>query len=656
MTANMSRRNLLKAGGGVALAGVLLPGCSALSTDPEKKTSTGTSGAAAGSAKESPMLAEQVKAGKLPSLEKRLPAKPMVIKPLSEAGVYGGTMQRGQTDPGRNDMDYPGWAGLAEWSPTTPPEPQPALAESWDVEQGGKVFVFHLRQGVKWSDGKDFTTDDLMFVYQYFWDNGALDGFPGWLMPGEAKAKWTAPDKYTLRMEFAAPNGLLLKNLCFIGSAGALLQPAHYMKQFHPKFADAAKLKALMKQEKQSTWETLYTAMRDKWKNPALPVLGAWRLTKPMLGGNSASGERNPYYWKTDPDGRQLPYIDKLAFTSLDAETLGLRAANGEIDLAGSELGFQVAPVLIKNAESKPFTMLRWKPDGMFNVVYLNLSHPDQVLRTLFQNIDFRAGASHAINRQEINDALLAGQGRIAHPCAQPGDPYYVEGMGQRFIEFDEAKANQLLDKAGLTRKGSDGFRLRPDGKPLNITCITFNVGVGVPMVDVLEFVKRHWAKVGLRITIKSISDKLWADQIPQGRYDAVGYPPAGYLWDIDPLWYVPTANVTYWAPNYGAWYVDKKDKYAMEPAGEIRQTQVLFDKLRQEVDDAKRITIGQEILKLHDKNVWMIGTVQPPFSPVVVADDLGNMRTDGIASWRTHYDGAANLSQLYFKNPDQHS
>ena len=279
MTANMSRRNLLKAGGGVVAAS-LLPGCSALSTEPEKKG--GASAAAATDAKEAPMLAERVKAGKLPALEKRLPAKPLVLKPLSEAGVYGGTMQRGQADPGRNDLDYAAWAGLVEWSPTTPPKPQPGLAESWEIENDGKVYVFHLRQGVKWSDGQEFSTDDLMFVYQYFWDNGSLDGFPSWLAPGGQKAKWTAPDKYTLRMEFAAPNGLLLQNLCFIGAAQAVLQPKHYLSKFHPKFTDAAKLKALLKQHRQDTWENLYQAMRDKWKNPERPVLGAWKLTKAM--------------------------------------------------------------------------------------------------------------------------------------------------------------------------------------------------------------------------------------------------------------------------------------------------------------------------------------------------------------------------------------
>ena len=148
--------------------------------------------------------------------------------------------------------------------------------------------------------------------------------------------------------------------------------------------------------------------------------------------------------------------------TSLDTETLALRAANGEIDLAGSELGFQAAPVLIKNAEAKQYNVLRWQPDGMFNVVYLNLSHPDPVMRELFQNIDFRAGALPRDQPAGDQRGAARRPGRHRPPVRAAGDPYYVKGMGQRFIEYDAAMANELLDKAGLTARAADGFRLAP--------------------------------------------------------------------------------------------------------------------------------------------------------------------------------------------------
>lgn len=661
---NLSRRDLMRAGGfaagGAALSAI--SGCGFFSTEPKKDT-----GPVAGEdAKESLMLTEQVKAGKLPPLKQRLPENPLVVQPQSEVGRFGGTAQRGQIDPNADGMQYIGFASLVEWSPTTPPRPSPALAESWDVEDEGRTYVFHLRKGVKWSDGEPFTTDDLMYVYEHVFLNETLSPvFPVWLSTNGTPGRFVQVDEHTLRIEFADPHGLLLEYMCFCGTwnNGGLqytLQPKHYMSQFHEDIAGKDEVKAMVKEAKNDSWADFYLEKRDHWKNPELPVLSPWKIERPSgTSGNTAEAVRNPYYWKVDPDGRQLPYIDRAMFTFLDGETLGLRAAAGDIDMAAWDLSFQSSPLLIENQKDNGYRFLRWKPDGLFHAVYLNMSHPDPVLRELFNDINFRAGFSHAINRSEIRDALFAGQGRIAHPCAQPEDPYFIDGMGQRFIEFDVDKANDYLDKAGLTKRDSEGMRLRPDGKPMKLLAQTFDIGVGVPMIDVLEFVSRFLGQVGIDMEPKQISSTLWYDgngDVATGEFDILGYVPAGYLWDIDSLWYVPTNGLTYWAPKYGIWYGDKGSEFAMEPKGEIRQTQLLYDQLQAEADRDARIRVGQEILKLHDENVWIIGTVQSPFAPVVVSEDLGNVREDAVASYRTGYEMAMDPAQLYFRNPEEHT
>ncbi|MGH3490360.1 MAG: ABC transporter substrate-binding protein [Actinopolymorphaceae bacterium] len=658
-TSSYSRRELLalcRSLGGAAAGAYALTGCSFLSTDPDK--AAGPAAAARG-AKEAPMLAELVKTGKLPELSARLPKDPLVVKPLNEAGVYGGTMQRGQIDLNGDGLQYMGWAGLVEWSPTTPPEPSPGVAASWEVQDDGRTYVFHLREGVRWSDGEPFTTDDVMYVYENVYLNEELNPvFPGWLSTAGKPGKFVQEDKQTFRIEFAAPHGLLLKYLCFVGLAGGvnpLLQPKHYMSAFHPDIAGKDKVDALLEEAGVDAWVDHYHARHDHWKNADLPVLGAWRITKEPKG-NNATAERNPFYWKVDPAGRQLPYIDGASYTFLDQEAFGLRAANGQVDLAAWDLSYQSAPLLIRNAEEKGYRFLRWKPDGLFHALNLNQSHPDPVLRELFQDINFRAGVSQAINREEMRDALFAGQGRLQHPCAQPEDPYYLDGMGMRFTAFDEARANDLLDQAGLAARDDDGMRLRPDGKPMKLVAQTFTIGVGVPSIQILEFVKRYWAKVGIDMAIKNVSAELWYASIWHGDFDLNCYVPAGYLWDIDSLWYIPTSGLTYWAPKYGNWYGDPEGKWSMKPEGDIRQLQVLYDELVQQADDAKRLALGQEILKLHDKNVWIIGTVQSAFAPVVVSGDMGNVRDDAVASYRTLYEAAMDLSQLYFKHPDQHT
>ncbi|WP_460666476.1 ABC transporter substrate-binding protein [Kribbella swartbergensis] len=640
------------------MGGAVLSACSFLETDPAKKgRGTPPAGANLKGAKESPMLAERVKAGKLPPLEQRIPKNPMVVKPLTEPGVYGGTLQRAQVDRNFSSNQYMTWAGLVEWTATVPAEVGPGLAHKWEVLDDGRTYVFHLREGLKWSDGHPFTTDDLMYTYNDIYLNKEINPvFPTWLTSGGKPVKFVQVDELTIRFEFETPHSLLLKFLCFMGTANSLLHPSHYMRKVHPNHAEKAALQAEMKKAKVTTWQDLYDQRRNIWTNADYPVLGPWMMERPVAGGTAATIVRNPYYWKVDEQGRQLPYIDRAVFTILPAEPLGLRAANGQIDLATWDIPSAVIPQLMQNEESKPYKVLRWTPDGLFSSVNLNQSHPDPVLRALFGKIDFRAGLSHAINRDEINQALLAGQGRIQHPCAQPEDPYFEEGMGQRFIEFDVAKANEYLDKAGLTARDGKGMRLRPDGKPMKLIATTFQIGVGVENVDMLEYVKRHWAEVGIDMAIKNISPTLWYSSVPQGKNDILAYPPAGYLWDIDSLWYVPTNGLTYWAPRYGNWYGDPNGQFSAKPEGDIRQLQVLYDQLLQAPNEEKRLELGRQILRLHDKNVWIIGTVQPPFWPVVVSEDLANVPERGLASFRTHYEASMNLSQIFFRHPDQHA
>jgi peptide/nickel transport system substrate-binding protein len=648
---DLSRRGLLRIAGMTAASAALASGCSLLSTAPTKKK--GPTAGAAG-AKEAPALAAQVEAGKLPPLPQRLPAKPMVVEPLSEKGQYGGILRYGTIDRGWAANTYLTWTSLVEWTPTTPPEPGPALAESWEIENDGRVFVFHLREGLKWSDGKPFTTDDLMFAYNDVFLNEELNPvFPAFLSSAGKPAKFVQVDKQTLRMEFEVPNGLLLRMLCFQGMSHDLLHPAHYMKQFHKKYASPADLKAAMKKYSAATWMDLYAGRHDIWLNAAFPVLAPWKISQPLTSaGTTARVERNPYYWKVDPDGRQLPYIDGAVFTVLTEETLGLRAASGDLDLDLGGVNVKSRPLLLQREESEPYKVLRYTPDGYFYAVNLNQSHPDPVLRKLFSDVQFRAGLSHSINRQEMNDALLAGQGTMKHPCAQPEDPYFIEGMGERYTAFDLAKANEYLDDAGLTRRGSNGFRLRPDGKPMKLVATTF----GEEQIAVLEYVKRYFAKAGIDLALRVISRTLWYEQIPQGDFDICGYPTAGYLWDIDALWYVPTNGYTYWCPKFGQWYSDPNGKFSEKPTGEIRQLQVLFDDLQREVDDQARLELGQDILELHDKNVWIIGTIRPPFIPVTVNEDLRNIPPEGVVTFRGNGEAVMNMPQVFYANPDKHA
>ena len=421
-----------------------------------------------------------------------------------------------------------------------------------------------------------------MFVYENVLKNNELNPvFPAWLTVADKEAIFAAPDEITLTVTFAAPHSLFLKYLCFAPFGGSVLQPKHYLSQFHKELAKKSELDAAMKKASSTTWMDLYWAKANRHLNPERPVLGPWRLVKTVNATNTTGLiDRNPYYWKVDDAGRQLPYIDSASFQVLSLDAIGLRAANGELDLALWDLPPTVLPVLIKNQEAKPFRVLRWQPDANTSIAP-NQSHKDPVIAELFQKVDFRAGISHAINRTELNDALLAGQATPVHPCGQMGDAYFEESFGQRFIEYDPDEANRRLDAAGLTERDDKGMRLRPDGKPMRFTMLTFAVGIGLDQQTVLEYAKRNLTDVGIDTVLKSVTQDLWYTEVTRGNFDMICYSFAGYQWDIDPLWYVPNTEYCYWAPRFGRWSYDPKNKDSAEPPEVIKNLLTLYEQLK---------------------------------------------------------------------------
>ncbi|HVX45100.1 MAG TPA: ABC transporter substrate-binding protein [Mycobacteriales bacterium] len=655
MVANLSRRNVLRAGAGITMLSAA--GCGDfLSMDPEVDKDNGAARPGY-KGKEAPILAERVKRGQLPPLAERLPESPMVVKPLHSPGVFGGTLEMAQTDSAAGyDLGDMGRSGIAELDMQTQ-EPGPGLAESWDISEGGKVYTFHLRKGLRWSDGHPFTADDIFFVHEKIFLNTTLyPSYPAWLVRGGKPPEVTKVDDHTVRFRFAQVHGLLLKRLAFPNDALILICPKHYMSQFLPDFTPMATLKKQAKAHGLDAWNDYFVNRNDIWQNPDRPVLGAFRIVQPGgTSGTSARAERNPYYWKVDEQGRQLPYLDHVHWTFLNSESIALRAAGGELDFGGTSiLGFQEVPLLIKNQKRSGYQVGKWVLDGGFAAIYVNQTPKDPVLRTLFQKLDFRAGLSHAINRVEMNEALLAGQGTMLHPCGQPEDEYFVPGMGKRFTEFDVAEANRRLDAAGLTKRGGNGMRLRPDGKRMLLELLTFPINLGIPGVDAYEYVQRYWAKVGVEMTIKNVTSDLWYKRTPVGDYQLGGYPPAGYKWDIDSLWYVPTSSLSYFAPLYGHWY-ETQGAEGDKPSGIFRKLQEDFDALQNTVDRKKQLELGRGILRAHDQNVWIIGTLRPPFTPMIIDNDLMNVRTDAIASYRTGYEEATRAEQVSFRTPRAH-
>jgi peptide/nickel transport system substrate-binding protein len=598
---------------------------------------------------EAPILAEKAASGDLPPLGERLPLNPSVVTPLEQIGRYGGIFRRAQESPeGQVDFNHITRASLVEFSLGLDFETIPGIAERWEVNDDATVYTFFLRQGLKWSDGTPYSADDILFYAESILGNLELTpASPTFVSVSGQRAQVEKIDDHAVSFTFAQPNGLFPRYLAFQGDA--LNTPKHYLSQFHPDYVDQATIDKMASDEGFEGWVDFFLAKNTAWSNPDRPGLGAWHLTQAIKGSTTrATLERNPYYWKIDIEGNQLPYADEVVFDILDKTAITLRAANGEIDLQYKYLGFQDMPVLTEGQEAGDYTVLQWGLDAPWIAMYMNQSHKDPVMRELMQSLDFRAGLSLAINREEMNEILFLGLGGTQHPCAIPEDPYYVEGYGYQYTEYDVEAANAHLDAAGLTERDGNGVRLRPDGEPLELTILTFVYETGVNASDAYELVKQYWAEVGITVNIDVLDPTLWRERMYASEMDIAGYTVAGLLWDIDPLWYIPTSESNYWAPLFGSWYATE-GAGGEEPPENIRQLQDLYDQLVVEPDEEARIELGRQILKVHDESVFMIGTVTAPFQPTVKKNNLVNVLEVGVHSNRARHENVTWYEQVSF-------
>lgn len=599
--------------------------------------------------KEAPLLAAKVAAGGLPPVAERLPAKPFVVTPLEQVGTYGGTLRGALT----GTADFWGYktvvrTSLVEWAPGEA-KVVPALAESIDVSPDGRTYTFHLREGLRWSDGQPFTADDVEFYYTAIATNKSLTpNFPQWLTTGGKPVVIKKVDDRTVTFTFEAPSAVLLETMSFTPGFD-LITPKHYLSQFHPDYVPEAELTAKTKAAGFDNWFQLFQARNDTYLNPERPVMAAWQV-KQAFPESRMIAERNPYYWKVDTEGNQLPYIDRLANDLLaDSKVITLRAASGGIDMQYRHITYVDLPVLIDGSEKNNYRIARWAVDGGWVAMFTNQSHKDPVMRDLIQNVDFRAALSHAVDRAEVNALLYNGLGKTGNPVSSAGDPFFVEGTGQRFAEFNPDLANQLLDKIGLDKRDAENYRLRPDGKRLEIEILSFPDPTGISVADAYELVTQAWERVGVRATLRILERALWFERMMAGDFDVSGTDIATFLWVLQPDWYVPTLSRTFWAPLYGLWY-ESRGKSGEEPPPVIRSLQEIYDKIVVTVDPAERAALGQQITKLHDENVWVIGVVQLPFQPVIVSSELINVENEGISSFRLQHLGQTAPEQVSFK------
>src|SRR5215469_13817878 len=592
-------------------------------------------GGARAELKEQPFFEQEVADGRLPKIDERVPTSPGVVE-FETAGSPGGELRMLMAGPKDTRMMVVyGYARLVGYTPAL--KLVPDILASLEV-QDGRVFTLHLRKGHKWSDGHPFTSEDFRYWFEDVAQDSKLSpsGLPVSMIVQGEPPRFDVLDETTVRYAWSRPNPLFMPNL-----AGAdplyIYCPSHYLKQFHEKYADKAALKTLVTESNQRNWAALHARMDAMYRNdnPDLPSLEPWILkTKPPA--DRFIFERNPYYYRIDEAGRQLPYIDRVIMSIADSKIIPAKTGAGESDLQARYLRFDNYTFLKQGEERNNYKVWLWRTGpGSQLALYPNLNVKDDVWRTLVRDLRFRRALSLAVNRHEINQAIYFGLAIEGQNTVLPQSPLYEPGYRAAWANFDVAEANRLLDLIGLTMRDGDNTRLLSDGRPMEI--IVENSGESTEQTDVLELIRDSWRRIGIRLFVKPLQLTLFRRRVFSGEtlmsidkgIENGLATPAMSPWEL-----APTSQQQLEWPKWGQYYETKGKTGEAPDLPSALRLKELFENWLGVATEPEQSHIWHAMLQIWADEVYSIGTVAGVLQPVVVSDKLRNVPQEGIYNW----------------------
>lgn len=601
---------------------------------------------------EAPMLAERIAAGELPPVDDRLPNEPFVVGPGVlileqdlpdwQPGKYGGTIRAAHA--------------VADWAPdifvmiNEPLLSAPSLTvqdirgnilKDFEVNDDNTEFTFHMREGLKWSDGEPVTSEDIRFTYEDVLLNEKITpAFPSRFRTGGAPdgdpMQLEIMDDYTFKASFSEPYGGFLRQIVIEKWVGytELLKPAHYLKQFHADYTSMDELRPhLDEQNLEDEWWQLFT-QKDclNWNLPrprciGFPALSPWIIVESQQPG-VLSFERNPYYYKVDTEGKQLPYIDKIVSVQAeDVEAVNLKVLTGDVDFLRESTGLVKIPLYKENEDKAGFRVHILDMHVDSSALFLNQTFEDEIWRSVVQDVRFRQALSMAINRDEIIQSIYFGFAS-----------YPLKTVGEANSNYDSEKVNQLLDEVGLSERNADGLRLGPDGE---VFSILIEHGAHAPdIASVAELIVEYLKDVGLDVQVKQIDPQLWGQRMDANEIQATVFWTNDQGWDDNWTGRAIEENGRLWWD----WYNTAGEEGEEPPAWVTEAFEI--DKERWSVvSGSDEYNALKEAGFAWDReNLPLITVVENVKYPMIANQNLGNIPKAGFAI-------AANFSgeQLFF-------
>ncbi len=571
---------------------------------------------------QAPMLDKFVADGTLPPVQDRLPKEPAVyLKSGMKDGIgeYGDLWRGFSACPtaGYNTMANVsmGWFGIESYTvrynalfksgPLYRADqditPMPETAKSWEWSEDGKQLTLHLIEGAKWSDGVPFTADDVMFTWEGYIqdpnvnsskkaDNWSWDGKPATL---------EKVDDYTVKFTF--PVVKPYDAFYLMTEANFDVMPAHQLKPLHPKWSTASPA---------PTYKDFTNALAPD-KLP-LVTMGPWVITE-YKTDELMIMRRNPYYWKVDEEGNQLPYLDEVQYRK-GPSGIGrdLCTIAGDCDHMNLENPSTFVQAMTAAQDPNAKFSVSWGPETLGYGIQFNYAlnfgitddKRDVAVRTLFRDLKFRQALSYAADRDGIAQSIMKGPFlRGWAGGLYPGAPDF-DKSAVVYYPYDAASANALLDEIGLKDTNNDGVREWTSGDMAGQP-VVIQLGASQDAKEtqsVAEALVNQWGAIGIKVNMKVIDSQTWTDTQAAGTWDA-------YAFRGGQSFALPFTNPDELAPlTHGFnWHKDTAEK-PRELMDFEKQLVDIMTKYKSTYDAAARKDLLTQYNKIFTENVYDLG------------------------------------------------
>ena len=588
---------------------------------------------------ETPSLADQVKSGALPPVGKRIPDAPSIVTRFNtpEApGRAGGEINM-LISSARDTRLMTLYCNARLIVYDDQFKLQSDILESYKVEDG-KIFTFKLRPGHKWSDGHPFTTEDFRFFWEDVANNKELSssGPPVVMLVDGKPPKVEIVDETTIRYSWDAPNPYFIESQAQ-ASPLFLFRPAHYLKKFHAKFTPEADIAKAAGAKEGTRWVTIYRRLDVMYanNNVDLPSLNPWIITTASPAQRFVF-VRNPYYYRIDSKGVQLPYIDRVILTVSAANLVPAKAGLGEADLQCRYINMRDYTFLQKSSKTSGMIVDLWESGSCSQIaLYPNMNCKDEGWRTLMRDVRFRRALSLGIDRDELNQVVYIGLAHPSNNTVMARSELFEEEYATKWATHDPKQARALLDQIGLTKRDAAGIRLLPDGR--SATIVVAHASDESEDLDAMSLMADHLKKIGIKLlykpqTVENFRLRTFDGEAIMTAY--AGYTTAVPSVDTSPREFAPTQQGGLQWSRWGMFIQSngtQGEKCDMPEPNKLLELVSVWEK---SIDPAVRRDAWSKILEINTDQQFSIGTVNGILQPIVVSPKLRNIPKKGYFAW----------------------